>query len=93
MFSETVPNEKITIIFAGGSPIEDTSINVACQLHTLLPKLEAVHCFRNTRKGIKLWSLFEQEWGRVTEFLKVLIGGARMKQEQAHAQRACSCLA
>ena len=90
LFSETVPNEKITIIFAGGSPIED-AMSVACQLHTLLPKLEAVHCF--TGEEIQPRSPFEQEWGRVTEYLKVLIEGARMKQEQAHAQRACSLLA
>jgi len=85
-FSKTIPNEKITTISVGNSPIDVPSA-VACQLHTLLPNLYEVYYFHNPS------SPFKRRWARVVSFLEVLVEGTEMKQEQAQALEECSLLA
>jgi hypothetical protein len=86
-FSETIPNEKITALFVGVSPIVDP-ISVACQLHTLLPKLTSVG-FSHFDTDFSIPPPFEHvedDWRRVNDFLKVLFTNAQMKRStgQAH---------
>ena len=75
-FSDTIPNEKITFIHIGQSPIDDP-MAVACQLHILLPNLRLINYE---------FDEFKREWGRVRDFLVVLIGVRSMKQKRAQAQ-------
>jgi len=82
-FSDTIPNEKITSICVGSSPIDDP-ITVACQLHILLPNLHSVEY--EVAPGAPL--PFKREWDRVEDFLAVQIEGRSMKQERAQAQAA-----
>ncbi|OAX35775.1 hypothetical protein K503DRAFT_802542 [Rhizopogon vinicolor AM-OR11-026] len=79
-FSNAIPNEKITSIFVGISPITGPAA-VACQLHMLLPNLTTV------KAGCILPSLprpfkhIKDEWKKVDEFLAVLSEGAKMKEK------------
>ncbi|KAG1742835.1 hypothetical protein EDB19DRAFT_1700610 [Suillus lakei] len=80
-FSETIANEKLTTLFVGVSPIVDP-IAVACQLHTLLPKLTTVGLFDFDAEFFAPppFEHFEDEWNRVNDFLKVLFTNAKMKR-------------
>jgi hypothetical protein len=78
-FSSTIPNEKLTTLFVGFSPIVDP-MNVACQLHALLPNLTEV-----TRYD---WDEFEDptppsyvEWKRVDEYMRVLAKGVELREK------------
>jgi hypothetical protein len=72
-FSKTIPNENITSISVGVSPIVDP-IGVACQLRRLLPKLVEVY-FSNWLSDELLvpssFEHYEDGWSRVNEFLGV----------------------
>jgi hypothetical protein len=86
-FPETIPNEKITALFVGVSPIVDP-ISVACQLHILLPKLTSVG-FSGIGTNFSIPPPFEHledDWRRVNDFFKVLFTYAKMKRStgQAH---------
>jgi hypothetical protein len=78
-FSKIVPNEKITCIEVGNSPIVHPKA-VACQLHVLLPNLTEV------TNGFWDWDLmpppsivaFNHTWDKVDEYLQVLTLGAEM---------------
>ncbi|KAG1808278.1 uncharacterized protein BJ212DRAFT_1485214 [Suillus subaureus] len=85
-FSETIPNEKITTLFVGVSPIVDP-ISVACQLHTLLPKLTSVEFLDFDAEFFvpPPFEHFEGEWRRVNDFLKVLFTVAKMKRNTGQA--------
>jgi len=85
-FSKTIPNEKITTISVGNSPIDVPSA-VACQLHTLLPNLYEVYYLHDPSLP------FKRRWARVMAFLEVLVEGTEMKQKQAQALEECSLLA
>ncbi|KAG2043676.1 hypothetical protein BDR03DRAFT_887419 [Suillus americanus] len=82
-FSNTTPNEKITEIDVGNSPIVDP-ITVACQLHILLPKLIGVDFFDwdDTRFLVPPPSVRSggAEWTRVDDFLQVLATSVKMKE-------------
>ncbi|KAG0701340.1 hypothetical protein DFH29DRAFT_571137 [Suillus ampliporus] len=81
-FSETIPNEKITRLFVGFSPIVDAKA-VVCQLHTLLPELIAVdihHWMNNRLSAPPPFEHYEDEWSRVNEFLEVLTTSAKMRE-------------
>ncbi|KAG2036104.1 hypothetical protein BDR03DRAFT_960788 [Suillus americanus] len=85
-FSETIPNEMITKLFVGVSPIIDP-IFVACQLHTLLPKLTSVGLLASDAEFLvpPPFEHFEDEWKRVNDFLKVLFTNAKMKRNTGQA--------
>ncbi|KAG2364902.1 hypothetical protein BDR07DRAFT_1482063 [Suillus spraguei] len=85
-FSETIPNEKVTTLFVGVSPIVDP-ILVACQLHTLLPKLTSVGLSDFDAKFFvpPPFEHFEDEWRRVNDFLRVLFTNAKMKRKKGQA--------
>ncbi|KAG1736788.1 hypothetical protein EDB19DRAFT_2040201 [Suillus lakei] len=85
-FSQTIPNENITRLFVGMSPIVDP-ITVACQLHTLLPKLTAVDRFEwlEDMRLAPQFRSFEEDWAKVDEFLMVLTTGARMRENVGQA--------
>ncbi|KAG2120030.1 hypothetical protein DEU56DRAFT_747157 [Suillus clintonianus] len=89
-FSKTIPNENVTRIFVGMSPIVD-SIAVACQLHTLLPKLITVDRFGLLKdlRSTPQFQCFDEEWARVDEFLVVLTTSAEMKENIGQAPQ-CS---
>ncbi|KAG1839024.1 hypothetical protein DFJ58DRAFT_689817 [Suillus subalutaceus] len=85
-FSETIPNERITTLFVGVSPIVDP-ISVACQLHTLLPKLTSVGLLAYDAEFLvpPPFEHFEDGWRRVNDFLKVLFTNAKMKRNTGQA--------
>jgi hypothetical protein len=77
-FSRIVPNENITCIEVGDSPIVDP-IAVACQLHTLLPNLTKVaHGYWHWGPVPPSIVAFNHEWDKVNEYLQVLTKGAEM---------------
>ncbi|KAG1757081.1 hypothetical protein EDB19DRAFT_2033285 [Suillus lakei] len=70
--SQTIPNENITELFVGMSPIVDPSA-VASQLRRLMPKLTYVDFFDWLDYDISMPPPFENledGWDRVNEFLK-----------------------
>ncbi|KIK37389.1 hypothetical protein CY34DRAFT_810380 [Suillus luteus UH-Slu-Lm8-n1] len=89
-FSKTIPNENITKIFVGMSPIVDV-ISVACQLHTLVPKLTGVNRFEELRdvRPMPQFQNFEEDWDKVNEFLVVLNAGAKMRESVCRATHEC----
>jgi len=93
-FSKTIPNAKITDIYVGNSPIDaGIAAAVACQLHTLLPNLTRVDRFPWMVLRGELppdFEDFEVEWGRVEEFLEVLVEGAEMRETQGQVLQECS---
>ncbi|KAG1815521.1 uncharacterized protein BJ212DRAFT_1357095 [Suillus subaureus] len=80
LFSKIIPNNNITSVDVGFSPIVDP-FAVACQLHALLPNLTEVFAFRDMSFGPALFKNLEAEWKRVNEFLKTLIAGAKIKEK------------
>ncbi|OJA15562.1 hypothetical protein AZE42_08170 [Rhizopogon vesiculosus] len=75
-FSKTIPNENITSIAVGFSPIVNPTA-VACQLHMLLPNLTRLRTTSN-----KLPPPFERnqaEWKEVEKLLVVFAKCAEMK--------------
>jgi hypothetical protein len=86
-FSSTIPNEKLTTLFVGFSPIVDP-MDVACQLYALLPNLTEV-----TRYD---WDEFEDtpasyvEWKRVDEYLQVLAKGIQLREKIGGLLEECS---
>jgi hypothetical protein len=77
-FSTTSPNQMITSLFVGLSPIVDP-MAVAGQLHTLLPNLTRV---RHECDEIGYPMLdFEEEWDRVDAYLRVFIKDEDFQQE------------
>jgi hypothetical protein len=86
-FSSTIPNEKLTTLFVGISPILDP-MDVACQLYALLPNLTEV-----TRYD---WDAFEDtpasyvEWKRVDEYLQVLAKGIELREKIGGLLEECS---
>lgn len=82
-FSTTIPNEKITEIAVGISPIANP-ITVACQLHTLLPKLTYVDARQYL--GFSLPHQFQyirDDWERVVDSLELLVAGAQTRTKHA----------
>jgi hypothetical protein len=71
LFCATIPNDKITSISVGMSPITDP-ITIACQLHILLPNL--------TRIFYK-----EEQWIEAEESLPVLAESAKMRDAMSQA--------
>ncbi|KAG1734673.1 uncharacterized protein EDB91DRAFT_1348494 [Suillus paluster] len=74
-FSQTIPNNKITRLFVGVSPIVDPNA-VACQLQLLLPKLTLVGFldwldvhFPAEFPAPPPFERFEDEWIKVNKFL------------------------
>jgi hypothetical protein len=66
-FCATIPNEKVTYLFVGISPIIDP-IAIACQLHILLPNLTSIS------------TLYEEEqWLEVEKSLVVLTACTQMR--------------
>jgi len=80
-FSKTIPNEMITTISVGNSPIDMPSA-VACQLHALLPNLNKVN---SQLQHVGPRAPIQPGWARVEDLLVVLVDGARLKQKQAQA--------
>ncbi|OAX35776.1 hypothetical protein K503DRAFT_802543 [Rhizopogon vinicolor AM-OR11-026] len=76
-FSRTIPNEKITSIFVGISPIINP-IAVAGQLHALMPNLTTVNVARMLSFPPP-FGLYKDGWSRVDEFLVVLTEGAKIR--------------
>jgi len=94
-FSKTIPNAKITSIYVGNFPIDGAiTAAVACQLHVLLPNLRHVNCFqwKHTDPPAEI-ERSQVEWGRVEEFLKVLIDARKMRQKQVRVLQEYSLLA
>ncbi|KAG0707383.1 hypothetical protein DFH29DRAFT_897164 [Suillus ampliporus] len=80
-FSKTIPNDKITCLFTGISPIVEP-VAVACQLHTMLPQLTGVSGFDWPGDQIPApFEHFEDGWRKVNEFLGVLTTGAKMREK------------
>jgi hypothetical protein len=78
-FSTTSPNQMITSLFVGLSPIVDP-MAVTGQLHTLLPNLTRV--IRHDCDEIEYPMLdFEEEWDRVDAYLRVFIKDEDFQQE------------
>ncbi|OAX31966.1 hypothetical protein K503DRAFT_870402 [Rhizopogon vinicolor AM-OR11-026] len=78
-FSITLPNEMITWIFVGFSPIVDPK-TVACQLHALLPNLKDVVC-HGWGGDDDHEEPFDGQWNRVNEYLQVLTEGAVLREK------------
>ncbi|KAG0707384.1 hypothetical protein DFH29DRAFT_995174 [Suillus ampliporus] len=94
-FSETLPNENITRLFVGISPIVDPIV-VACQLHILLPKLTTVDYFDclDAEFPVPLpFEQFEGRWDKVNEFLGVLTTVAIMRHGIGQAPQELMLLA
>jgi hypothetical protein len=85
-FSDTIPNDKITSIFVGISPIVDC-IAVAGQLHALLPNLTTVNAARI--QAPFPFDHTKSEWRRVDEFLMVLTEGAKIREKIGRISREC----
>ncbi|KAG1751340.1 uncharacterized protein EDB91DRAFT_601541 [Suillus paluster] len=86
-FSKTIPNEKITRLFVGISPIVDPTA-VACQLHIMLPKLTTVGLFDWLDAETPVpppFEEFEDRWSKVNEFLGVITIIAKMREEMGQA--------
>ncbi|OJA15393.1 hypothetical protein AZE42_11046, partial [Rhizopogon vesiculosus] len=69
-FSTTIPNEKLTYLFVGISPIVDPIV-VACQLNALLPNL--AHVTRSDYYDFLLCREppFADEWDKVDQYLQL----------------------
>ncbi|OJA15556.1 hypothetical protein AZE42_08168 [Rhizopogon vesiculosus] len=80
LFSNAIPNEKITSIFVGISPIT-SPVAVACQLHTLLPNLTTVKAGRILPSLPRPFRNIKDDWKKVDEFLVVLSESAKMKEK------------
>jgi hypothetical protein len=65
-FCATIPNEKVSSISIGISPITDP-IAIACQLHILLPNLTSV----SADYGVEQWSEVEKSLVVLTECAKM----------------------
>ncbi|OAX39072.1 hypothetical protein K503DRAFT_769843 [Rhizopogon vinicolor AM-OR11-026] len=77
LFSATLPNERIALLFVGTSPIVNPMV-VASQLHALLPNLTNVMRFQEAEE----YELpFEEEWDRMDECLRVLTKGAELHEK------------
>jgi hypothetical protein len=89
-FSKTIPNENITSIFVGVSPIVD-AVAVACQLHTLVPKLTSVNRFEDIGDVLPMppFQNFEEGWDKVDEFPMVLNAGTKMRESVGRATHEC----
>jgi len=94
-FSKTIPNENITYIEVGDSPIVD-SIAVACQIHSLLPSLSHV----DYGYWVWMWALeppsiiaLEDECNRVNQYLRVLTKGAEIREKMGELSQECSLTA
>ncbi|KAJ8589856.1 hypothetical protein M405DRAFT_192076 [Rhizopogon salebrosus TDB-379] len=88
-FSNTIPNDKITSIFVGISPIVDC-IAVAGQLHALLPNLTTVNATRIRSPLPPPFEDIRNEWSRVDEFLTVLTEGAKIREKIGRVSQECS---
>ncbi|KAG2048774.1 hypothetical protein BDR06DRAFT_962231 [Suillus hirtellus] len=89
-FTKTIPNENITNIFVGMSPIVDP-VAVACQLHTLVPNLSGVDRF-GPLLDVDPTSQFQnidEGWAKVDEFLMVLNTAAKMRKSVDQATHEC----
>jgi hypothetical protein len=78
-FSTTSPNQMITSLFVGLSPIVDP-MTVAGQLHTLLPNLTDVIRHDWNEIGYPVLH-FKEEWNRVDAYLRAFIDGVDSRQE------------
>ncbi|OJA21328.1 hypothetical protein AZE42_08627 [Rhizopogon vesiculosus] len=94
-FSKTIPNEKITYIEVGDSPIVG-SIAVACQIHSLLPSLSHV----NHGYWVWIWAFkppsivaLGDEWDRVNQYLRMLTKGAEIREKMGELSQECSLTA
>jgi hypothetical protein len=82
-FSITIPNENVISLFVGISPIDD-AMAVACQLHTLMPKLAVVDHWIDDRDQNPR---FGDEWEKAEQYLQVLTKGAKMREELAQGSQ------
>ncbi|OJA15142.1 hypothetical protein AZE42_04693 [Rhizopogon vesiculosus] len=91
-FSKTIPNVNITHIYVVNCPIDAAIVAaVACQLHTLLPNLTNMrHHFPWDDAHPPQELEHAVEWGRVEEFLGVLVKCTKMKERQVHILQECS---
>ena len=86
-FTKTIPNEKITHIGVGISPIVNPMV-VACQLHALLPNLSYVQTDPDTSPLPHEFQQMKDNWKKVVGFLEVLVTGARMRDRMNQARAA-----
>jgi hypothetical protein len=91
-FLSTIPNENITSIFVGISPIVNP-MAVACQLHMLLPNLTTVNAARILSRLPRPFKNIKDEWRKVEESLVVLTECAKMKKKMGRLLQERSLLA
>jgi hypothetical protein len=84
-FSKTTPNEKITSINVGISPIINP-IAVACQLHVLLPNLTLLPTYIESSLP-RPFEHIKADWSKVEEFLMVLTECAKTREKIGRASQ------